>query len=189
MLALDQCNVLEYSLHDQWVEKVFDVRTETPTDGYSHNSLQKVIQPDRKLFLQLAELTREGIQVKHDGRPCDEIFLQATQHPDVLHLLQPLPVARVSKAVPTIEVIRDGPYHKGVGKGKKGKSKSSTFTGSPLRRLQVYRHLGILTTNVNVGMVAVCSFQGLCLSFVPDFNHCLLINIVKEGEMGTWSRL
>ena len=42
-LALDQCNVLEYSLRDQWVEKVFDVRTETPTDGYSHISLQQVI--------------------------------------------------------------------------------------------------------------------------------------------------
>ena len=54
---------------------------------------------------------------------------------------------------------------------------------------QTYRHLGILTTNVNVGMVTVCSFQGLCLSFVPDFDHCLLINIVKEGVMGTWSRL
>ncbi len=86
-LALDQCNVLEYSLHDQWVEKVFDVRTEAPTDGYAHVSLQQVIQADRKLFLKLAELTREGIQVKHDGRPCDKVFLKAMQHPDVLHLL------------------------------------------------------------------------------------------------------
>ena len=54
---------------------------------------------------------------------------------------------------------------------------------------QTYRRLSILTPNVNVGMVAVRSSQGLCLSFVPDFYHCLLINSVKEGVMGTWSRL
>ena len=148
-LALDQCNVLEYSLHDQWVEKVFDVPTETPTDGYSHISLQQVIQADRKLFLKLAELTREGIQVRHDGRPCDKVFLQATQHPDVLHLLQPLPVARVSKTAPTIEVVRDGPYHKGAGKGKKGKGKSSTFTGSTTIKMPAGLEGGVPATKNN----------------------------------------
>ena len=118
-LALDQCNILEYSLHDQWVEKVFDVRTETPIDGYGHISLQQVIQADRKLFLKLAELTRDGIQLRADGRPCDKIFITAMQHPDVLHLLQPLPVSRTPK--PVVEDPRGGPYYKGGGKGKKGK--------------------------------------------------------------------
>ena len=148
-LALDQCNVLEYSLHDQWVEKVFDVRTETPTDGYAHISLQQVIQADRKLFLKLAELTREGIQVKHDGRPCDKIFLQAMQHPDVLHLVQPLPVARVAKAAPSIEIIRDGPYNKGAGKGKKGKNKSSMFTGSTTIKMPAGLEGGVPATKNN----------------------------------------
>ena len=41
--------------------------------------------------MKIAELTRDGVQLRATGRPIDLIFHQATEHPDVLHLLQPLP--------------------------------------------------------------------------------------------------
>ena len=146
-LALDQCNVIEYSLHDRWVEKVFDVRTETPIAGYSQISLQQVIQADRKLFLKLAELTRDGIQLRGDGRPCDKVFEAAMQHPDVLHLLQPFPATRAPKANP--EDSRGGPYHKGGGKGKKGKNKSGSFTGSTTIKMPAGLEDGVPATKNN----------------------------------------
>ena len=39
-LAMDQCNILEYSLHDSWIEKVLDCRLESPLDGYQRITLQ-----------------------------------------------------------------------------------------------------------------------------------------------------
>ena len=35
---------------------------------------------------------------------------------------------------------------------------------------------------VNVGMVAVRSVQGFCLSFVREFDHCVLFNIEGRGS-------
>ena len=95
-LALDQCNVLDYAKHDAWVEKILDIRMESPPDGYQRVTLQQIVNADRKLFLKLAELTRSGIQITARGRPVDLVFEQAVNHPDVLHLLQPMPTAKGS---------------------------------------------------------------------------------------------
>ena len=97
-LALDQCNVLDYAKHDAWVEKILDIRLESPPDGYQRVTLQQIVNADRKLFLKLAELTRSGIQITAKGRPVDLVFEQAVNHPDVLHLLQPMPTAKGSSS-------------------------------------------------------------------------------------------
>lgn len=33
-LAMDQCNLLQYQIHDQWVENILGVGTEAPMDGF-----------------------------------------------------------------------------------------------------------------------------------------------------------
>ena len=90
-LALDQANILDYLVHDLWVERIFDVRTSDQPDGYSQVSHQQVINADKRLFVKLAEMTRGGIQLQASGRPTDSAFRRAMEHPDVNHLLQPLP--------------------------------------------------------------------------------------------------
>ena len=81
-----------------------------------------------KLFLKLAELTRAGIQLTSKGRPLDLVFKEAMNHPDVLHLLQPMPIAKGSGSQPSQPAggnqpsNRPGPYTKPP-KGK-GKNKS-----------------------------------------------------------------
>ena len=127
-LAMDQCNILEYSLHDSWIEKVLDCRLESPLDGYQRITLQQIVNADKKLFLKLAELTRAGIQLTSKGRPLDLVFKEAMNHPDVLHLLQPMPIAKGSGSQPSQPAggnqpsNRPGPYTK-PSKGK-GKNKS-----------------------------------------------------------------
>eukprot|EP00435_Cladocopium_sp_Y103_P062683 s616_g24.t1 len=135
-LALDQCNILGYSLHDSWIEKVLDCRLESPPDGYNRITLQQIVNADRKLFLKLAELTRSGIQLTSTGRPVDAVFDKAMNHPDVLHLLQPLPTAKSSSSQPSQPssgapaAPRPGPYNrpsKGKGKGKQQQQGSLTI--------------------------------------------------------------
>jgi len=56
--------------------------------------LQQIVLADRKLFLKLAEFTGAGIQLTGLGSPVDSVFEKAMNHPDVLHLLQPMPALK-----------------------------------------------------------------------------------------------
>ncbi len=90
-LALDQANLLRFRLHDSWVERVMEVRHTAPPPGYSPVTHQQILSADRKLFVKVAEATREGVQLQATGRPIDAIWDDMCNHPDVAHLLQPLP--------------------------------------------------------------------------------------------------
>ena len=128
-LAMDQCNLLDYKVHDRWVEKVFDTRTDLPIEGFSAVTLSQVIQADRKLFLKLAELTRDGIQVTATGKPLDAAFPNAMQHPDVLHVLQPVPLAKVIRTEKDDAHRTFGSHEFGKGlRGSKGKNKGKGST-------------------------------------------------------------
>ena len=87
--------------------------------------MQQIVNADKKLFLKLAELTRSGIQMTSKGRPVDLVFEQAMNHPDVLHMLQPMPVCKGTSSQPSqpsgTAPNRPGPYTrppKGKGKNK-----------------------------------------------------------------------
>ena len=130
-LALDQANVLDYMEHDKWVERLFDCKISAQPDGYARISMQQLINADRKLFVKLAELTRSGIQLTATGRPCDAVFKDAMHHPDVLHLLQPLPATSSASTKRTGGTHDDMPSNKiarpkGKGKGKKAGGKESS---------------------------------------------------------------
>ena len=134
-LALDQANLLDYLEHDRWVERVFDCRTAMQPSGYSGISMQQIINADRKLFAKLAEGTRSGIQTTASGRPLDAIFKATTEHPDVLHLLQPLPSGGTKRSnesgtdKPEPKIPR--PKNKGKGKSKGQQGSGSLTTKMP----------------------------------------------------------
>ena len=94
-LALDQCNILDYKIHDLWVEKLFDARSDHTPEGYNRITMQQIGNADKRFFVKLAENTRTGIPTTATGRPLDNFFQTTMNHPDVVHLLQPLPGAVV----------------------------------------------------------------------------------------------
>jgi hypothetical protein len=137
-LAMDQCNILEYSLHGSWIEKVLGCRLEQPPDGYQRISLQQIVLADRKLFLKLAEFTGAGIQLTGLGSPVDSVFEKAMNHPDVLHLLQPMPALKSQSSQSSTPsqaaapIPRPGPYTRpSKGKGKTGKMQGSLTIKMP----------------------------------------------------------
>ena len=102
------------------------------------NTLQQIVNADKKLFLKLAEMTRSGIQMTALGRPVDLVFDSAMNHPDVLHLLQPMPSPKgsSSNANPSSSTPqpspRPGPYIRpSKGKGKAGKTQGSLTIKMP----------------------------------------------------------
>ena len=119
-LALDQANLVDYELHEAWVERLMEIRHTAPPANYAAVTHQQLLNADRKLFVKLAELTRSGVQLEATGRPLDNCWNDATEHPDVAHLLQPMPA-------PAVRVKPDNdrfhPYQEDP-KDRKGKGKS-----------------------------------------------------------------
>ena len=128
-LAFDQANLLDYMEHDRWVEKIFDCRVANQPDGYGKISMQQIINADRKLFVKLAEGSRSGVQTTAAGRPLDAIFRKTMEHPDVLHLLQPLPNSNASSVKRSNESGADKPDAKVPRPKNKGKGKSKGQQG------------------------------------------------------------
>ena len=160
-LALDQANLLRFRLHDSWVERLMEVRHTAPPPGYSPVTHQQILSADRKLFVKVAEATREGVQLQATGRPIDAIWDDMCNHPDVAHVLQPLPGPAPSKPDPP---YRPHPYG-GGGKGKTKGGKGKGLNSLP----QALRDHGTAVTT-----------QGHALCFGYSLKNCRLP--VKNGR-------
>ena len=129
-LALEQANLVKFSLMEAWSEKMMQSRLEEPNSGFSRTTMKQLEQADRKLFVLLGEQTREGIKATAGGRPIDAIFEKCTQSSEVLSLLQPRPIAatKIEREAPKPTAERPlkrqkfESNSKGIskGKGKKG---------------------------------------------------------------------
>eukprot|EP00435_Cladocopium_sp_Y103_P071504 s1184_g37.t1 len=127
-LALEQGNVLAFDLHELWAEKLLTCRLTDPPAGYSRVTFKQMQLADAKLFVVLGEKTRKGIKILGDGRPCDKVFKDAMNSPEVQHLLQPMPQA-ASSSPKTSDKSGAPPIKRTIdkvgspkGSGKKGKS-------------------------------------------------------------------
>ena len=130
-LSMDQANLLEYNIHQQWVDRVIKMRLTPPPHGYQMTSFRQLLDADKKLFEELCDATRAGVQVTAEGRPLDKCFVECMNRSEVVHLLQPLPSKRSDGGLSDkVFLERPSPYRvpggKGKGKGKmKGKGKDS----------------------------------------------------------------
>lgn len=125
-LAMDQANLVTFTKMQAWVDRLVKCRTEEPPPGYSTPSLRQIMLADQKLFIELADRTRSGIQATVTGKPIDDIIETVMFMNEVTCLLQPLPKLKETSA------LRDGagePYiPKGKGAGGKGKGKKGGKT-------------------------------------------------------------
>ena len=129
-LSMDQANLLDFGIHQLWVDRLLKVRLQAPPSGYAKTSFRQMLEADKKLFEELSNETRHGVQMTVKGRPLDLVFENCMNKPEVMHLLQPLMgKAHEGKADDRASSSRTSPYKtpsSSKGKGKsKGKNKSS----------------------------------------------------------------
>ena len=137
-LALEQANILDFKLHDEWAEFLMDVRMQDAPPGYQKVSIKQLELADKKFFTLLGEETRSGIKALGDGRPCDKVFRKIFDAPEVRHLVQP----RMAQAAPAgskgdevespIKKLKPTPGAKGKGSGK-----GDTFQRAPTELLKL----------------------------------------------------
>ena len=75
-LSMDQANLLEYNIHQKWVDRVIKMRLTPPPHGYQMTSFRQILDADKKLFEELCDATRAGVQVTAEGRPLDKCFVE-----------------------------------------------------------------------------------------------------------------
>ena len=132
-LALDQANVVDFLVLDAWHQKMLRARLAVPPPGFMQVSFRQMIHADQKLFLELSDLTRTGIQATATGRPMDAQVPIASALHEVMCLLQLLPLAgQAGRSASSWDKgdqdrpERFMPYGKGKPKGKgAGKGKFS----------------------------------------------------------------
>ena len=138
-LAMDQANLLDFTVMQKWTEKLVRARVEPPPPGFQKPSVRQLMAADVKLFEEIADQTRAGIQAVASGRPLDDVLPKVMIMTEVCSLMQPLP-AHVSTGggppgdkpdrPPKLHNLY-GPYAKGKGKGK-GEGKGKPFVRMPV---------------------------------------------------------
>jgi hypothetical protein len=126
-LALDQARLLDYLVHEAWLDKMFNLLLRPALPGYHATSMDQLMRADQQLFRVMANLTRGGIIPRPDGSyPLNEAIKQAMEDPSVCFLLLPLPAVNKRAAEGTLETQK---YARQATKG----ASSSSSTGRPLR--------------------------------------------------------
>ena len=101
-LAMDQANLVEYSVIQSWVDRLMRARTDEAPVGFTKLSLKQLMAADQKLFMEMADRSRSGVQVTPARRPLDDIVNQCKTLNEVTCWMQPMPAA-ASKEVPIRE--------------------------------------------------------------------------------------
>ncbi|CAE7718275.1 bath-40, partial [Symbiodinium sp. KB8] len=167
-LAMEQANIVSYTLLDLWHQRLMKARLTDPPPGYSRPSFDQLRLADQKLFSELQDGTRSGIQALSSGRPVDNLIKDVMHRAEVSSLLLPLPASSVaSVAKSTATAPPPQPTWKGNGKGK-GKTKGKTGRmGTPrmpaeLEGCKAYTQKGI--AQLRVAGMQWCA----CCLFVPE---------------------
>ena len=175
-LSMEQANLIAYEKHQLWVDRVIKLRLVAPPQGYQQVSFRQILEADKRLFEELCDATRSGVQATAEGRPIDKAFETCMNKPEVMHLLQPLPGKAVEigkDKSPSSSSARPSPYprtDKGKGKGKQGQGKSkNAFT--PNARMPMVLVEGGCRAKTNAG-------DSICYGF--NLGTCNLT--VKNGR-------
>ncbi|CAE7248606.1 unnamed protein product [Symbiodinium sp. CCMP2592] len=89
-LAFDQANIVSFTKLDMWHQKLMKARLTPPPPGYQQVTFTQLQNADSRLFLELQDHTRTGIQSDAKGRPIDGIIDSVSCMHEVVSLMQPL---------------------------------------------------------------------------------------------------
>ena len=193
-LAYDQANLIEFELHNLWVEKLFRSRLKDQPTGYAQISYGQIEDADIALFTFMADQCRTGIVPNALGiRPLDAAITVAMNDPDVVQLLLPLPSSMkgVKRLADLDEPPGDwsettGAGHRGQGKGKKVKTKAKAKAKSGGKGQGKGQSKERPAARLPAGLEgASITPAGLNICFSYNFKKCSVTNCPKGEHVCT----
>ena len=101
-IALDQCRLIEWDLHQRWVQYLLGLLSKPAPDGYAKIKMDQVIKADKELFMIMSEEHQQsGSQLTDTPSPMNVAFQKLLTDPRVTMFLLPVPVHATVKSAPS----------------------------------------------------------------------------------------
>ena len=92
-IAMDQCRLLDWSHHEEWVQWLLQSITKDVPSGYGTVKLDQVIRADKELWTILAQQQNASLKPVNDVPALNDDFKRLTTDPRVTMFLLPLPAS------------------------------------------------------------------------------------------------
>ena len=98
-IAMDQCRLLDWSLHEDWVQWLLQSLTKSVPSGFASIKLEQLIWTDQELGTVVAQQQLQSLKPVADVPALNNSFLKLTTDPRITMFLLPLPTMQ-QKAPP-----------------------------------------------------------------------------------------
>ena len=91
-IALDQCGLIDWEVHQRWLQYLLSLLTKAVPDGYSRIRTDQLLKADRELFLVMAQdLQQSGERLSETPSPMNVAMPRLMTDPRITMHLLPLP--------------------------------------------------------------------------------------------------
>ena len=90
-LAMDQCRVLSWAVHQQWLNYMLNLLSRPVSSGFQQIKVDQLVRADREMWTILAQEVTGSLKATGNDIPLDAHVKRLTTDPRVTMLLLPLP--------------------------------------------------------------------------------------------------
>ena len=99
-VAMDQCRLLDWSIHKDWVQWLLQSLTKEVPTGFTSVKLDQVVRADKELWTILAQQQTKSLKPTNDTPVLNKDFTALTTDPRVTMFVLPMPTSRVQQPAP-----------------------------------------------------------------------------------------
>ena len=97
---MDQCRLLDWSVHEDWVQWLLQSLTKEVPSGFTNVKLDQVVRADKELWTILAQQQTKSLKPTDDRPVLNKDFLALTTDPRVTMFVLPMPTSRIQQPAP-----------------------------------------------------------------------------------------
>ena len=175
-IALDQCRLLDWAHHEDWVQWLLQSLTKDVPSGFSTIKLDQVIRADKELWTILAQQCTGSLRPVNDVPALNAEFKRLTSDPRVTLYVLPLPT-HVTKAAPQPTPKKADTPRSGGGPAQPNKKRKLTRAEKSCpEELKKYKlkleGKGNICWNFNMAAGCTNSTQGTPAKCMRGFHVC-----------------
>ena len=108
-IALDQCRLLDWSIHEEWVQWLLQSVTKDVPSGFAVVKLEQILRADQELWTVLAQQQLQTLRPNNDVPALNDAFKKLTTEPRITMFVLPLPTS--APRPPAAPKATPGPKH------------------------------------------------------------------------------
>lgn len=124
-LAMDQCRLLDWTYHEDWVQWLLQALTKDVPSGFASIKLDQILRADKELWTILAQQQTKSLRPVNDQPVLNEDFKKLTTDPRITMLVLPLPTTAARPQTQAPQKKADPPKPTG-GQGPPNKKRKLT---------------------------------------------------------------